>query len=356
MKKKRSSKTLLRTIIFVSINVLVIALIAFLEFKKVDNSDVQVPFNFKWEYIVFAFLAFISTILIATSKQMIMMKKVFGKFSFKVALETVILGFYYNYLTPFAIGGQPFQIYHLSKNGFSGSGSAVIPLMEIVTNDIAMTLIVIFSHTFINFPYVDIKIDIGWKIASLIGLFFYISIPFFITFFSRAPKTFTKVVSFGVRVLAKLHIVKDEEQTKNKTISKIAEYSNQFDSLTDSHILVIIITLLSILQRLSVMIIPYFVIHAFGGNISFIVSLVTTIIITSAVTFVPTPGNSGASEGVFYAIFTSLNQGYVFLATLTWRFFTYYIYLLTGFGFAIRKAPISNKNKQNVENVQETKQ
>jgi hypothetical protein len=34
-------------------------------------------------------------------------------------LETTILGKYYDYITPFGSGGQPFQIYNLSKKGIS---------------------------------------------------------------------------------------------------------------------------------------------------------------------------------------------------------------------------------------------
>ena len=352
MNRVRSNKNLLRTIIFILINVLVIVLIGYFELKKVDNSSTTVPLHFKWYYLVFAFLCFLGTLLIATLKQVIMMKKVFNKFSFKVALQTVVLGFYYNNITPFAVGGQPFQIYHLSRNGFSGTSSAVIPMVEIVSNDIAMTLLVIFSHAFILVPAVGIHIDIGWKIASFVGLFFYILVPLSILFFSRAPKTFSKIVSFGVHILAKLRIVKDEKHTNQKTIGVVTEYSKQFDYLTDSPALLIVVTILSILQRISVLVIPFFVIHAFGGDIQFIVALVTTIIITSAVTFVPTPGNSGASEGVFYAIFTSLNQGYIFWATLIWRFFTYYIYLISGFGLAIAKTPINSKKDKVNTNLQ----
>lgn len=349
--KKKAAKSVLRTIIFVAINIIVIVLIGLFEFLKKDNNVSAFPSNLRWEYFVCAFLCFVLTILIASIKVSLMIKKVFGKYSFKVAFETAVLGFYYNNITPFSVGGQPFQIYHLSRNGFSGSASAVIPMTEIVTNDMAMTLCVIFSHTFITISSIGQNISVGWKIASFVGLFFYILVPVSVLFFSRAPKTFSKVVGFGIHLLSKIHIIKHEYVVKEKTISKIKDYSKHFDYLTDSPLLLIGITLLSILQRLSVMVVPYFVIHAFGGNISFTVCLVTTIIVTSAVTFVPTPGNSGASEGVFYAIFTSLNQGYVFYATLAWRFFTYYIYILFGFLFAVKRPPSIGKSTQKDSNT-----
>ena len=76
--------------------------------------------------------------------------------------------------------------------------------------------------------------------------------------------------------------------------------------------------------------IPFFVLTAFGGNVDFLPCLVTTVAVTSAVYFVPTPGNAGAAEGTFFIVFSALSSGYVFWAMLFWRFFSYYIYIIMG--------------------------
>ena len=69
---------------------------------------------------------------------------------------------------------------------------------------------------------------------------------------------------------------------------------------------------------------------AFGGNVDFLPCFVTTVAVTSAVYFVPTPGNAGAAEGTFFVVFSALSSGYVFWAMLIWRFFSYYIYIILG--------------------------
>jgi uncharacterized protein (TIRG00374 family) len=76
--------------------------------------------------------------------------------------------------------------------------------------------------------------------------------------------------------------------------------------------------------------IPFFVLTAFGGSVDFLPCFVTTVAVTSAVYFVPTPGNAGAAEGTFYVVFSALSRGYVFWAMLVWRFFSYYIYIIMG--------------------------
>ena len=43
-------------------------------------------------------------------------KRETGKWHFKTCVGTATIGHYYNYITPLAVGGQPFEIYHLSKN------------------------------------------------------------------------------------------------------------------------------------------------------------------------------------------------------------------------------------------------
>ena len=87
---------------------------------------------------------------------------------------------------------------------------------------------------------------------------------------------------------------------------------------------------MSVIFNLLISMIPFFVLTAFGGAVDFLPCFVTTVAVTSAVYFVPTPGNSGAAEGAFYAVFSALSSGYVFWAMLVWRFFSYYVYILTG--------------------------
>lgn len=354
MKRVIQKKNVFKFLLILLVNIAVIALIAIIEFgtKKVDADKIN-PLYFRYEYLIYALLFVILNIFVATLKFAIMMKKVFGKVSIKVAFETVMVGFYYNNITPLTVGGQPFQIYYLSKKGFSSGASATIPTTEIIGQDLSMAALVLLAHIFVYTNTIGFKIDAIWLIASAIGFVCYLLAPTGIFIFSKHPQKLESFVKTIIHLLSKIRIVKNEEMTKEKTIKKLSEYVNNFEYLKKTPSLFVLIIFLSLIQRLSICIIPYFIMHAFSSDISFIVALASTVILTSAVTFIPTPGNSGASEGVFYAIFSSLNTGHVFWATLIWRFFIYYIYLFSGIVFAIKTTQynvVTNNNVQQNEN------
>ena len=71
---------------------------------------------------------------------------------------------------------------------------------------------------------------------------------------------------------------------------------------------------------------------------------VTTVAIYASVTFIPTPGNAGAAEGSFFAVFSALSSGYIFWAMMAWRFFVYYIFIILGALIYIRSWLDRRKN------------
>ena len=84
---------------------------------------------------------------------------------------------------------------------------------------------------------------------------------------------------------------------------------------------------LSILEKFSEMSVTFFVMMAcFNGvtSHSFLEMTAMTVLIYAAVSFIPTPGTAGASEGGFYLVFGS------FWPMFIWRIITYYTTLALG--------------------------
>ena len=115
-----------------------------------------------------------------------------------------------------------------------------------------------------------------------------------------------------------------------KIESEVTEYAKSVKMILKTRGLFFQTIILSACYQALMAAIPFFVLLAFGGNVGFFECFTTTLAVTSAVYFVPTPGNAGAAEGTFYVVFSALSQGYIFWAMLTWRFFSYYIYILVG--------------------------
>ena len=102
--------------------------------------------------------------------------------------------------------------------------------------------------------------------------------------------------------------------------------------------------LLSFLENISSVSIAFFVLKGFGLDLglSFITEWIIIcsicFILFASITFIPTPGNSGAADLSFFLLFeTVLFAGLAFPAMLVWRLFSFYSTIILGFTFATLK-------------------
>jgi uncharacterized protein (TIRG00374 family) len=240
----------------------------------------------------------------------------------KAIITSVIIGKYYDNITPLAIGGQPFQAYYLSKSKIPVGAATAAPIVQLFLGNCAFITISIFVFIFgghtIDSTFVKVMAYIGVALNALI--------PIAIILFSILPNVTGKIASFLIKILTKLHIVKNYDELMEKTLSSINDYRSSIGFMWKSKRVIILGYILSILEKLSEFSITYFVMLACGlpcGNYFEVTAL--TLFIYAAASFIPTPGTAGASEGTFYIVFDS------FWPMFIWRIFSYYSYLLFGF-------------------------
>ena len=330
--KKMLKKPLL-IVIFVLINVIVIAITAFSEFGNSQNATKLSEGHINWWYLIPAALCFIVAITAEIYKYVLMMREMSKKTNFnakhatKVARRTVLLGRYYDNITPAAIGGQPFQIYYMRKNSKLPSGvSTSIPIFGMISGQIGFIIIAVLCFLFGSLS-INNAVLIG---TACFGLIFYAFWPVVVMIATFLPKATTELINIIVSFLAKIRIVKNRKKTTEKVEYEVDEYARTVRKILKTKGLFLKTVSLSVFFHILVSMIPFFVLTAFGGAVDFLPCFVTTVAVTSAVYFVPTPGNAGAAEGAFFVVFSALSQGYVFWAMLVWRFFSYYIYILMG--------------------------
>lgn len=332
---KKSVKRIVLIILFVIINVVVIMATAINEFGNSSNATELSKVVLNWWMLVPAVLFFIIATIVNVLKYILMIKQANKKTGKeapnseiqKLAWRVVMLGRYYDNVTPASIGGQPFQIYHMRKNSNLPAGyTTSIPFCAMISGQIGFLAIALICFAFGGV----FKENSALLVAGWIGLLVYAFWPVMVAGTSFFPKATSKILLFVVKVLAKIHIIKNREKTLLKVEREVKEYSESLKNIFKIRGLFAKIVLLSIIHNFMIMAIPYFVLKAFGGDMDFFRCLATTVAVTAAVYFVPTPGNAGAAEGTFYAVFSSLSTGYVFWAMLVWRFFTFYIYIITG--------------------------
>lgn len=333
-RKKKSWKKIVGIILFVILNVVVIAATAINEFGNSNSAAELSEVHLKWWLLIPAVLCFVFATIANIYKYVLMIRRSFeaGKKPrdrqiWKTAWRVVMLGKYYDNITPAAIGGQPFQIYYMHKESGLSSGHATsIPIFGMIAGQIGFLILAI--------PCFIVGTATGFRPALMtlawIGLLFYAFWPVMVAGVSFFPKQTTKFLQFITRALARVKIVKNREVALSKIESEVKEYAKSVKMILKARGLFINTILLSVLYQAATMAIPFFVLAAFGGDVGFFECLMTAVAMTSSVYFVPTPGNAGAAEGTFYVVFSALSTGYVFWAMILWRFFSYYIYIMVG--------------------------
>ncbi len=321
-------------VLFVLLNIIVIALTAKAEFGNSETAAELSTVKINWWFLVPAALCFMVAIWAEIRKYFLMIKsmttdltKFDKKHAWKVAARTVLLGKYYDNITPAAVGGQPFQIYYMRKSSNLKPGvSTAIPMFGLIAGQVGFLIIAAICFLFGSYSINNAAL-IG---TACFGLLFFAFWPIVVLMATFLPKGMIELINLVVKGLARIHIVKNKEETTKKVEKEVEGYARSIKQILKEKGLFTKVLLYSVVFNVLIAMIPFFVLTAFGGDVDFLPCFVLTIAVTAAVYFVPTPGNAGAAEGTFFLVFSALSTGYVFWAMLIWRFFVYYIYILMG--------------------------
>ncbi|MBO7131794.1 flippase-like domain-containing protein [Candidatus Saccharibacteria bacterium] len=330
-KKKKWIKPLL-IFLFILLNVVVIGATAVAEFGNSKDATEFSEISINWWLLVPATLCFLVALTIDIHKYVLMIRKMSrdnqeqGNIR-KVARRTVLLGKYYDNITPAAVGGQPFQMYYMRKNsGLSRGASTSIPIFGMISIQIAFIIIAVICFVFGGLVHSNPAL----LLTALFGLLFYAFWPVMVAGVTYFPKPTTKLLKSIIKLLAKIKIIKNKEKVLQKIENEADEYVGAVKMILKTKGLFLTVIVWSLIYNILIASIPYFVLSAFGGSVDFLSCFVITIAVMAAIYFVPTPGNSGAAEGTFFVVFSALSSGYVFWAMLIWRFFSYYVYIIIG--------------------------
>ena len=325
--KRQKTLRILAIIAFVIANAVVLFFTARNDFSKDAPPLSSSPFTGKNLLSLFCALGCLLFAIAAESvKYLLMMKRLHEPVSVRLAFETTVLGKYYDYITPSGAGGQPFQIWNFHHKGYGSGASSAMPLASFVTMQFGFVLLAVTVFV-CNNGVIDV---VGIKIAAYVGLVFYSIVPILVVLSAIAPDAVARIVTFFVRIGAKLRLLKDPARTAERAKTAILRYSDSLKVIAMSKPLLLAMFVLSVLYQIAICSIPYFVVHAFGGRLGFVQSLSMCVFVYASVTIVPTPGNAGAAEGSFYLLFNHLDTSGLFWAMLVWRFFCYYSFLILG--------------------------
>ncbi|MGV8906984.1 MAG: lysylphosphatidylglycerol synthase transmembrane domain-containing protein [Acetobacterium sp.] len=246
------------------------------------------------------------------------------------AWTLTMIGQYYNLITPSATGGQPLQLYEMSKKGyFLGVGTAVL-VQKYALYQVTVTFLAIIATIF-SITSLHRSLDAAkWLIA--IGLIVNIAGVVLIFILAFSPKAAKTIMMGCVRLLFKLHVLKNAEKYYEKVELFIAEYRIAIEALKNNKMQTFKLFLMSVMQIVVLYSVNYWVYCSLGlAEINAITIISLQAILYVAVAFIPTPGASGGAEAGFLLIFGPIyGAGNTAVAMILWRIITFYFIILFG--------------------------
>ncbi len=289
----------------------------------------------KYRWIAAAVGCMVVYWLLESAALHVMIKPMYGKQRFADTVRVSMGGQYFNNITPFATGGQPFQAYAMAKQGMPLGVAINSLLSKFIVYQLALvlvsTLLLIFRLGYFqeNVPGFTAYVIIGYaiEVGVMLGVLS-------IAVFHNAVK---KVSHWIIRVLYKMHFVKDPDGRTAYIDDELEKFQECFKVMIKDLPTMAVAFCFSVLQLLVFMAIPFAIYKAFSlQGIDLITILAAQSFVMMVSSFIPIPGASVGAESFFYFFFDKFFGDGVGLAMILWRTITFYLTLIVGAVFAVR--------------------
>ncbi len=274
----------------------------------------------------------------------IMLKAFKKNIPLKKGIFYSLVEFYFSGITPSSTGGQPVQLYYMTKDKIPVRNSYIILILNTIYFKVILIIlgiaVLLFKNSYIldnNFVYIFF-FGLGF-LTDLVIVTLCLS---FLLDKRLIKKVLTKIFSLGkhFRIIRK--------KTESKNIDEIiARYNDELQFIKNNKRVIFSTFVVTFLQRLSMFSIAYVVYKALGlSGYTYFDLLAIQVSVQLAVEMLPIPGGAGLSEGMFYSTFAIIFASkYSDVAMLLTRTFSFYTPLLIS-GFIVLIYTIRMKRKQ----------
>ena len=332
-KRKAVRKKTLIYALFIVVNAAVIVGMTLFEDRSGDIADGKKALALLGQnplYTVLALVAFFVVVMTDALVFRLLVNKINGTCKKGACLKASLLGRYFDRITPWAIGGEPFQILYLKKSGLQAGEACAVTMARHAIRFFSTAIAVIaLMAGFASRLHINVYV----LVAAIISVCGGLVIPSFMLLCAFRPALGKKIAHGFVSFLHKLKIVKDKEKADKKIQNTVQEFLTGLKFLSANKSAIILISLGALIELFAMTSVPFFVMKALGGeNIVYMDIFVMCLFVNYASSFAPTPGGAGIAELSFYAVFGSvIGGGLLFWAVLFWRICVFYIPVFVGF-------------------------
>jgi len=268
---------------------------------------------------------------------------------------------FFNAITPFASGGQPFQVVYFHSRGIKVKDSTSIVVMNFITYSIAFVIVGLICLV-LKYPTFDTLLKgSGYRYLVFVGITINIFVTLLTVFLAFSKKLYYILIEVLWKKIIKWPIIRRFNlETKTDQISNmILDYQEKIKELKHNRSLWFLSLIIHIIRVLIFVVIPLIIFKALGEDLSglWLTLGAASMFVNIIMSYVPTPGASGGAEGVFYLFFNLFFTSQIVVpGLLLWRLITYYLYILAGFLALVTlnyKNNLKDLNYNNVYNIEE---
>lgn len=370
---KKSKKKLISNLIFLGLmTILVIVLVFSLgDLQNIANKFGEITQGNNWTWLLGAFGLTLAYFILWPLSQCIYGKALKVNASFT---DSYLIGnseHFYNGITPFATGGQPFQIYSYTKRNTTTAKATGVVLASYATFMMVTNAFAIISLIF--YPQIEEglkQMNLEWlKYIAIIGFV----INFFVLLCTIALGTSKHLKGFFVKLLTKIANMKMfHKERKHKWANKLfnglgnalvksiptfTEYCDNtqiaFKETWNHKLASLLAIVIKIIAMTCYYAIPFFIVRAVGIELTadkFILVLFSTSFAITSVVWMPTPGGTAGIEFAFMIVLSAATgqpASDAQAVVLIWRMLTFYLILILSFiSSAIFEAKVSKSLKK----------
>lgn len=245
------------------------------------------------------------------------------------------IGFYVSSITPSATGGQPAQIYYMSKNGVPAAHGALNMMMIAVCYQVTVLVYAFLAAIFQ--PGLIADMGAGMGVLLLFGALVMLTLTAGMLCFMFLPNAARRLMGGLLTLGVRLRIVRDRAAAQEKLDVQMEEYRAGAECFKRNAALVPVLLLLNFLQLTALFLVPFVVYKAFGLSGYGMFTLVgAQALLTLATSSLPLPGAVGATEGGFLRVFgLFFGSTLVTPAVLVSRGISFYAFLMLSAAVAL---------------------
>lgn len=277
-------------------------------------------------------LAGLGLMLVFVGSEAVCSRIILGRLGHKVRYRRCLgysfVGFYVSSITPSATGGQPAQVYYMSRDGIPAAHGALNMMLVAVCYQagvIAYALTAALTH----FDLVQ-NLGGGLGLLLLYGVLVNGGLTVGMLSLMFLPNAARRLTGGVLRLLVKVRIIRNEEKARQRLEKQMEEYRRGALCVKQNPGMVPALLIMTVVQLTALFSVPVAVYYAFGLSGSSPVEIIATqALVTLAVANLPLPGAVGASEGGFVtAMALFFGSSLVTPAVLVSRGISFYFFLI----------------------------